>query len=215
MDEFAKVLTRNANERKSRVILSADTGDWKNLYAFLRQNTGDFAAIKVHPEYPSIWKMQHEEAIRSIKDATGGLPIIVDAKLADIDRSNRDKAWFYFVKGYDAITTHGFQGEASVRPVVDLARSFGRGTFLIAGMTSKGNMFTPEQTKKIVGMTKKLNATGVVAPGNDYGKLAEIRKQLGSEKQIVSPGIGVQGGDAEKALKYADFVIVGSSLLRR
>jgi orotidine 5'-phosphate decarboxylase subfamily 1 len=214
MDEFAKLLTTTAKERGSRVILAADTDDWNHLRIFLRQSNKNFAAIKVHPEQPLRWEMRHEKAIRKIKEITEDLPVIVDAKLADIDRSNRDKAQFYFLKGYDAITTHAFQGEEAVRPVIEWARALCRGTFLVADMTSEGNLFTPEQTKRIVEMTKNLGATGVVAPGNDYKKLAGVRKQLGKKKLIISPGIDTQGGTAEKALEYSDFIIVGSSLLR-
>lgn len=214
MDAFATRLLETSKKRGSKVILNADIEDWRMLCDFLRSANRDFAAVKVHPESSLIWKRSHEAAVKALRRVTGGLPVILDAKLADIKESNIRKARFYFSKGYDAITLHAFEGKEAVRPVVELAQETDRGTFLVAGMTSPGNLFATEQTKTIVGYANALGATGVVGPGNDYEKLAVIRKLLDTNLLVLSPGIGVQGGSEDKALEYADFVMIGRSVLR-
>lgn len=215
MDAFAKLLIKTSRERDSRVILNADAEGWSKLEAFLNENRRAFAAVKVHPETPLIWGMTHEAALKALRRATGNIPVILDAKLADIDVSNSRKARFYFNKGYDALTAHAFQGKEAVRPIIELSRKLRRGVFLVAGMTSAGNLFTAKQTEETVEIVKELGATGVIAPGNDYVRLAMIRKQLGHDKLILSPGIGVQGGDANKVLLHSDFVMIGRSILGR
>src|SRR5271157_2031355 len=105
MDKFASLLLKTSKERNSKVILSADmniSDDWSSLRCTLRYDNSNFAAVKVHPELPQMCGMEHSEAIADIKELTGGLQVILDAKLADIDNSNRRKATFYFEEGYDA-----------------------------------------------------------------------------------------------------------------
>lgn len=53
-----------------------------------------------------------------------------------------------------------------------------------------------------------------LSPGNQYELLSMVRKLVGDDILILSPGIGAQGGDAEKAFKAgSNFAIVGRSIL--
>jgi len=42
--------------------------------------------------------------------------------------------------------------------------------------------------------------------------LKKIRSIVGSNSFIISPGVGVQGGDPVKTLEFADAIIVGRSI---
>jgi orotidine-5'-phosphate decarboxylase len=62
----------------------------------------------------------------------------------------------------------------------------------------------------------ELGVRNIVAPGNKYERLREYRKWIdesGSEMKIMSPGIGAQGGQAEKAVEIGtDYPIVGRAI---
>jgi orotidine-5'-phosphate decarboxylase len=51
-----------------------------------------------------------------------------------------------------------------------------------------------------------------VAPSTKLDRLEKIREVVGKESFIISPGVGVQGGDPKKTLEFADALIVGRSI---
>ncbi|MCX6776450.1 MAG: orotidine-5'-phosphate decarboxylase [Candidatus Micrarchaeota archaeon] len=212
--EYRKVFLQNAMSRDSTLILAVDTADWKKAQRVLSESAKNIAAVKVHPEYADIWGFSHESAIGALKRAGDGVPVILDAKIADIEKSNAMKAEYYFTKGYDAIICHGFPGEKAVEAVVSSANKMRKGVFLLTAMTSPGHLFKKEVTEEIAQIAKKLDVAGVIAPGNQYDLLAMVRKLIGDDILILSPGIGAQGGDAGKAFKAgSNFAIVGRGIL--
>ncbi len=212
--EFRKKFMEDAAAKDSRLILALDTEDWEKAKLVLKKSAKYLAAVKIHPEHPKIWGFEQGKAVEKIKKITKGLPVILDAKLADIDKSNSMKTRFYLSAGYDAIICHGFSGEKAVEAVVKAADELNKGVFLLAAMTPPGHMFTPDKVGALSEMAKKLDAAGVVAPGNQYELLSSVRARTGEDKVIISPGIGAQGGDAEKAISAGtDFAIIGRSIL--
>jgi orotate phosphoribosyltransferase len=228
--EFRKKFRDNAEKQKSRLILALDTKDPKPFYR--RSLLSNFAAVKVHYEMTQMWEGPNTPAIMKLKYAkladpyaVDGIvepeyevPIILDAKLADIDSSNAMKTRFHLSHGcngvYDAIICHGISGQKAVEAIVNVANELGKGVFLLTAMTSPGHLFDSRKIEALARMAKELDVAGVVAPGNQYGILRKVRRLLGPEILIISPGIGVQGGEAEKALMAgADFAIVGRQIV--
>jgi orotidine-5'-phosphate decarboxylase len=213
-DEFRRKFVENAEKRGSNLILALDCDDWKKAQKVLSEASPNLAAVKVHPEHAGIWGLSHEKAVAAVKKLGGGIPVILDAKIADIDKSNAMKAEYYLSKGYDAVICHGFSGEKAVEAVVSSANKLNKGVFLLVAMTSPGHMFKKEIVEELAGIAKRLNVAGVIAPGNQYELLSYVRKAVGGELLILSPGIGAQGGDAEKAFKAgANLAIVGRSIV--
>jgi len=212
--EFRRAFLENARSRGSTLILALDTTDWNKAQHVLSEASKNLAAVKVHPEHADIWGFSHESLIGALKRAGGGIPVILDAKIADIDKNNAMKADYYFTKGYDAVICHGFEGEKAVEAVVSSANKMRKGIFLLVAMSSPGHMFKKEIAEEIAVIAKKLDVAGVIAPGNQYELLSYIRKLIGDYILILSPGIGAQGGDAEKAFEAgANFAIVGRSIV--
>ncbi|MEM3555218.1 MAG: orotidine-5'-phosphate decarboxylase [Candidatus Micrarchaeia archaeon] len=213
-DVFRRAFIENAKRRGTNIILALDTTDWNKAQKVLTESAKNIAAVKVHPEYADLWGFSHESAILTLKRIGDGVPVILDAKIADIDRSNAMKAEYYLTKGYDAIICHGFSGEKAVESVINVGNKMKKGVFVLVTMTSPDNLFTEEIIGKIADMAGRLNAAGVIAPGNQYEMLSSIRKRIGEKLLILSPGIGAQGGDAEKAFKAgANFAIVGRKIV--
>jgi len=208
------------NSSGSRLILSLDEKDYAKAMYATKACAPYITAVKVHPEMPLYWKKSHAEAVSEIRKAcanggnNGNVPVILDAKLADIDSSNQMKSSYYYDAGFDAIICHGFSGQDAVAAVVSEARKRNKAVFLLVSMTSKGNLFGLREAVRLCKMAKDTGVDGIVAPGNDYERLAVARKIIGPDALIISPGIGKQGGDSAKAIAAGcDFFIVGRSII--
>lgn len=57
-----------------------------------------------------------------------------------------------------------------------------------------------------------LGVSNYVAPSTRLDRLKKIREIVGEGSFIISPGVGVQGGDPAKTLEFADALIVGRSI---
>jgi len=211
--EFRKKFMDFAKQKNTRLILAADDVGWRNVERVVRETRGQIAAIKIHPEHPQLWGLTHRDAVDRLKKLSGDAFVILDAKLADIDKSNEMKARYYFESGYDAIICHGFQGKPAVKALVEVANQFKRGVFLLTAMSSEGHLFSESVVERLLETADELQVAGVIAPGNQYELTSKIHAKA-KGLIILSPGIGAQGGDVTQAiLAGTDFAIVGRSIM--
>ena len=156
-----------------------------------------------------------------------GLPVIMDCKANDVGASNQVIAEYYYAAGFDALIANPFVGwEEGLKPIFTVARKLQRGVILLAYMSHKAanegygqtvyNAATGEKTPQYVSFAKKAlewTADGVVVGATYPERVKEIREILSEKVPIYSPGIGVQGGAAETALKAgARYLIVGREI---
>ena len=156
-----------------------------------------------------------------------GMLAIMDAKINDIGNTNQIIAEYYFAAGFDAIIANPFVGwEEGLKPLFDVSKRLNRGVILLTYMSHKGacegygqTIIDPEtglQTPQYVSFAKKSlkwGADGVVVGATVPQKIAEIKRILGENVSIYSPGVGAQGGAAETAIKAgANYLIVGREI---
>ena len=61
-------------------------------------------------------------------------------------------------------------------------------------------------------MALEVGATGVVAPATRPEDVARVKSLIG-DLEIISPGVGAQGGDSKETIRAgADFIIVGRGI---
>ncbi len=156
-----------------------------------------------------------------------GLPTIMDCKINDIGNTNRIIADYYYKAGFDAVTANPFVGwNEGLQPVFEIAKQMRRGVILLAYMSHKaaeegyGQMIRNNNTRElrpqyVVFAEKALlwNADGVVVGATYPNKIKELCKILGDRVPVYSPGVGLQGGDVEAAIKAgARYLIVGRKI---
>jgi orotidine-5'-phosphate decarboxylase len=156
-----------------------------------------------------------------------GLLAIMDCKVNDIGATNRVIAEYYYTAGFDALIANPFIGwEEGLKPIFDIARKRQRGIILLVYMSHKGanegygqkiySEETDAKTMQYISFAKKAlkwNADGVVVGATYPEKIRETHEILRENVPIYSPGIGVQGGSAETALKAgARYLIVGRDI---
>jgi orotidine-5'-phosphate decarboxylase len=158
-----------------------------------------------------------------------GLCAIMDCKVNDIGATNQVIAEYYYAAGFDALIANPFVGwEEGLKPLFDVARRLQRGVVLLAYMSHIGakegygqticDEKTGAKTAQYVSFARKAlkwNADGMVVGATYPEKIREIHEILGERVPIYAPGIGVQGGAAETALKAgARYLIVGREITR-
>ena len=145
--------------------------------------------------------------VRHIKDNYPDIPVILDAKRADIGSTNNGYVQAAFDQlGVDAITVHPYLGREAMKPFLDRKD---KGIIVLARTSNPGaGEFqdlpvgqAQEPLYRVIArqVAQSWNANGncAVVVGATYPKeLAEIRGIVG-DMPILIPGIGAQGGEVE------------------
>lgn len=173
------------------------------------------------------------EGVNALKDTCDYLvkkypeiPIIIDAKRADIGNTNTGYVQFVFTYlGADAVTLHPYLGEEAIRPFLEMKD---KGIIILCKTSNPGSdefqnlpvMVRQAHHDKTVtlSLTKgeaplyqylayqvankwNRNKNCLLVVGATYpDELSQVRKIVG-DMTLLIPGIGAQGGDLEATLK--------------
>ncbi|MEM4161432.1 MAG: orotidine-5'-phosphate decarboxylase, partial [Thermoplasmata archaeon] len=112
------------------------------------------------------------------------------------------------------VIVHAFAGRDSMEAVKEIADRFGGDVFVVVEMSHPGGAeFTARHAEEFARMSKEAGARGIIAPATRPGRIEKLRKILGEDMLILSPGVGAQGGDPAEAIRAgADYLIVGRSI---
>lgn len=143
-------------------------------------------------------------------------PIIADFKIADIPNTNRLICEQVFKAGASAVIAQGFTGRDSLDACIEAASEYGKDVFVVSEMSHPGGTeFMQPVAEEIARMAAEAGAFGLVAPATRPERVKEIRKIIGDNLTIISPGVGAQGGKASDVISAgADWVIVGRSIYK-
>jgi len=185
------------------VIVAFDT----ERMEILEDLKGEVDAVKVG--YPLLLP----RGLKVIEEISEFLPVIVDIKIADVPHVNSMVCRKLCESGASGIIAHGFVGSDSIRACVEVASEYSASTFIVAEMSHPGALeFIKAHSQEIARIAKLCNADGIVAPATRVESIRKFR-ELFPELQIISPGVGVQGGSAYEAiLAGADAVIIGRAI---
>lgn len=137
------------------------------------------------------------------------IPVILDAKRADIGSTNNGYVSYVFEYiGADAITLNPFPGREGLKPFLEKKD---KGCIIWCKSSNPGSgefqnlLVDKEPLYKIIAqkVTREWNTFGncLLVVGATYPEeLAEIRKIVGDMTLLV-PGVGAQGGNAEKTVR--------------
>jgi orotidine-5'-phosphate decarboxylase len=192
--------------KKSRLILALDETDERKALE-VADSVGDLVdAIKIN--WPIVLSTSPEIITRLSRSAE----VICDFKVADIPNTNRLIVSEAIKRGASGVIIHAFTGSDSVKAAVEAAN--GKDIYVVTEMSHPGGMeFTAPAAGKLAKIAVDCGASGVIAPATRPERVKAIRQIIGPNLSILSPGVGVQGGSATKALEMgADYVIVGRGI---
>ncbi len=191
----------------------------------MERRTGVIAALDMNgigiaggiEEYVDAFKVNYPVVLAQgtsvIRELSLYRPVIADFKIADVPHIATRIAEIAFENKASSVIAHGFTGSDSVKAVLDVAKRYDGEVYVVAELSSAGGKeFMTGISEKIVKMAKKLGCHGIIAPATRPERIKRLR-EIAGEMQILSPGVGKQGGDAVEAINAgADFVIVGRSI---
>lgn len=194
---------------KNNLILALDVGSESEAINICDSIKEYIDTIKIG--YP-LALAEGLEIIGKLKDKFG-FKVICDFKVADIDATNSKICEETFKAGADAIICHGFVGSDSVQACLDVANKYEKELFLLTEMSHPGaKMFLQKNADAIAEMGVDMGITNYVAPATRLDRLTDIRRIVGEDAYIISPGVGKQGGDGKKTLEISNAIIVGRSI---
>ncbi|MDO8494068.1 MAG: orotidine-5'-phosphate decarboxylase [Deltaproteobacteria bacterium] len=153
-----------------------------------------------------------KETIRFIHEKAPGVPVILDAKRADIGNTNAGYAQAAFGDlQADAITLNPYMGIEALAPFLSYKE---KGCFILCRTSNPGakefqDLVAGEQPlylKVAEDVAKNWNQNkncGLVAGATYPEELKKIR-EVAPELPFLVPGIGSQGGDLQKVLQFGE-----------
>jgi orotidine-5'-phosphate decarboxylase len=138
------------------------------------------------------------------------IPIILDFKRGDIGNTNNYYAQFAFeYLGVDAITINPYMGEFANQPFLKyknkgifvLCRTSNPGADEFQDLQVKGKKIYRIVAEEVLNKWNKHNNCFLVIGSPYPNELAEIRRVIGDKGTFLIPGLGTQGGNAEKTVK--------------
>ncbi len=139
--------------------------------------------------------------------------VLCDFKVADIPNTNRLIAAEAFGAGARGIICQAFPGKDSIAAVVEEAKKHRGDVFVVTEMSHPGALdFLAQNAEAMARLAAAAGATGIIAPATRPERVRALRALVGN-LQILSPGVGAQGGKASDAIAAgADAIIVGRNI---
>ena len=191
-------------QKKNRIILALDVTTRADATRVVEAAKDYIDAVKVG------WPLILAVGPDIISEIAKSKDVICDLKIADIPNTNRLIVEQTMSRGASAVICHGFTGEDSVKACVEAAKGQ---VFVVTEMSHPGGkQFTAPIADKLAGLAKSAGARGIVAPATRPERIAALRSVIGN-MEIISPGVGAQGGKASDAIRAgADYIIVGRAI---
>jgi orotidine-5'-phosphate decarboxylase len=148
------------------------------------------------------------ETIRHIHAVAAGVPVILDAKRADIGNTNKGYVHMAFdLLEADAITVHPYLGRESLEPfleradkgIIVLCRTSNQGAGEFQDLVVDADPLYINVAKRVAsGWNSNGNCALVV--GATYPEELRRVRELVADMPILIPGVGAQGGDLERTV---------------
>lgn len=151
------------------------------------------------------------ETISYIKRYYPDIPVILDAKRADIGNTNNGYVKSAFeILDADAITVHPYLGREAMKPFLE---NKDKGVFVLVKTSNPGsdefqnlpigdrmeNLY--EVVARNIASTWNANGNVGVVVGATYPKELAVVRRIVGDIPILIPGIGAQGGEVEATVK--------------
>ncbi len=235
---FISLFQRTLRERQSLLCVGLDPDPQKlpanlprsaeGIITFCKEiiaATHDFAAaFKVNFAFFEALGKSGWAALETVAAALpAGVIKIADAKRGDIGHTAQMYAEAIFRQlPFDAMTANPYLGEDAAQPFLDDAA---KGVFFLCRTSNPGSSDIqkfPDRTRPlylhIAGQVREWNTNGnagLVVGATHPRELQQVRKTT-PDLPFLIPGVGAQGGDLEKAVRYGatvtgDLAIINAS----
>ncbi|AGI48486.1 orotidine-5'-phosphate decarboxylase [Thermoplasmatales archaeon BRNA1] len=195
--------------KESRLILALDETDREKALRIADSVSGTVDAIKIN------WPLVLSAGPEMITELSKRSDVICDFKVADIPNTVHLIVENSIDRGASAVICHAFTGSDSMREAVQVANAKGASIYAVTEMSHPGGQeFTAPNAERLAHVGVECGVKGFIAPATRPERIAAIRQIIG-DREILSPGVGAQGGSASSAIRAgADYVIVGRAIYK-
>ena len=220
--EFIRLLEKSKEETYSKICVGLDLAIYGSRDKYAMDENQDkkstlFSLITDLSDHCCAFKINRQYILdltfNDIKQVTAKAhefkrPIIIDHKLSDIGSTNQQALFHMKQEGFDALTASPFPG--NVQEVCSDGHNYDLAVIILALMSNPDAIWMKNSSFETVPIFQhhcrlaNKYADGIVvgATGHVTEKdLAIIREEM-SDKVILSPGIGAQGGNIHHVLSY-------------
>jgi orotidine-5'-phosphate decarboxylase len=142
-----------------------------------------------------------------------GKYFLADLKLGDVSHINEYVIRRIHELGINGIIMHSVAGKDNLTGPVRVARELGVDVYLLVSMSSGGELYDTNLEYNVE-LGVELGVSGFVVPATKPNVIRRVRSMVGGGYQLLSPGVGAQGGKPGCAIANgADFEIVGRAIL--
>ncbi|MDA4114177.1 MAG: orotidine 5'-phosphate decarboxylase [Thaumarchaeota archaeon] len=224
--KFGERLKDSSKRHGSKIILALDiTGPQSSraerAEALLVELGDSLAGVKVNFQLLLPQGLQGLARVAEICSEKA-LPLIADIKLNDIESTNLETVELLFGSGFDAVIANPFAGHnEGLSKVIARARALGKGVILLVYMSHAGaeegyalKVGEEPMYLRFARKVREWGADGAIVSAKSLEIIKDVRRTIDPWQLILSPGIGFQGGEADKAIRAGtDLAIVGRSII--
>lgn len=211
-----KIILANDYDITQQNILKKTIRNIKLLHPYL-------CAIKLN--FHLLLPLSSKDVLKISKTAHNyGLQTIADIKLNDIGNTNRVTTDFLWKMGFDAVIVNPIMGLDGLKNLVKSSHKNNKGVISLCHMSAPEAKLSYDLEVKL---TKKQRlyqlfldwallskVDGVIVGATFPDIIKYCSNQAGKKLNIISPGIGTQGGNVSDTLKAGtDYLIVGRTIL--
>ncbi len=213
-------------EKRSRLVLSLDVDTQAEFFHLLRQTAAHIVMLKTHVDILSDYDKSFIPALKEYARKFRFM-IFEDRKFADIGHTVKKQyrgGIFKISDWADFVTAHGLPGEGILKGLFEGMED--KAAFLLAKMSSEGNLLNENYTRKIFEMGKKHADTvsGYIGHGRTAEEIRRLKNKIPEGQLLLMPGVKLEKGNDAFGQQYtsvkeavkggADLIIVGRGIIQ-
>ncbi|MDC7126311.1 MAG: orotidine-5'-phosphate decarboxylase [Spirochaetales bacterium] len=232
-NKFTNKLLDVIKRKKSNLILSLDTEDPDEFFDILEKTSKSIVMVKTHVDIIRNFTPDFLDRLKKLAEK-GDFLIFEDRKFADI--GNTVKHQFYggvyrIAEWADCVTSHLIAGEGTVKGLfpdgeASMKAEKPQAAFLLARMSSKGNLITEYYSKKVIeaGKDNFSVVSGYIGHGKDVEDIKQYKSLIPKGQLLLMPGVKLERGSDNLGQQYltveeavtggADCIIVGRGIIK-
>ncbi len=227
---YSNALTRRLlkiiEQKQSRLVLSLDVDNQRDFFNILEQTAPHIVMLKTHVDILSDFDSSFIEKLKYYAHAFDFM-IFEDRKFADIGNTVKKqyRGGIYKISQWsDFVTVHGIPGDGILKGLFDGLEQ--KASFLLAKMSSEGNLMNDNYTRKILEMGRKYPevVSGYIGHGHTADEIKRLKNKIPEGQLLLMPGVRINPGKDALGQQYtgvgeavrggADLIIVGRDITR-
>lgn len=223
---LTKKLLDTIKSKQSNLVLSLDVTTQQEFFNLLEQTAEHIVMLKTHIDIlddfddPFIPKLLHYAQQFDFL-------IFEDRKFADIGNTvkHQYENGVYQIKTWaDFVTVHSVPGEGILQGLFE--ETTGKSSFLLAKMSSKGNLMNDTYVRNTFEMGRKFDnvVSGYICHATELEDLKRLKSKIPKGQLMLTPGVNLQSGTDAKGQQYitveqalqagSDCIIVGRDIIQ-